>query len=76
MARGQKHDRPRKRGNECAGDIDSRTTSCCKVTEGRARDRRARDTKYEVQHDVLAFTLEDPEGYVTDRQSEEDEDND
>jgi len=76
VARRQKHDRPRKRSDECAGDVDSRSTSRCKVTEGRARDRGADDTKCEIQYDILTGTLEDPESYVAGRQSEKDEDND
>ena len=76
MARGQKHNRPRERSNERAGDIDSRSASGCKVTEGRARDRGAGGAQCKVQHDVLASALEDAEGYVTGCKSEKDEDND
>lgn len=76
MARAQKHKRPRERNNECARDIDSRSSSRCKVVEDRARDRGANDSQSEVQQDTPARTPEDPEGRVTGRESEKDEDND
>jgi hypothetical protein len=75
VARSQKHNRPRKRSNECARDVDARSRSRRKVIECPSCDRGADNTKCEIQHDVLAFTLEDPEGYVTGRESEKNENN-
>ena len=76
VTRAQKHNGPGERSNECARDVDSHSSSHCKVVEDRARDRGANDSQSEVQHHALAGTLEEPVGYVAGDQSEEDKDND
>jgi hypothetical protein len=76
LTRGQNHYCPGEGSNECARDIDSRSSSHCKVAEDRTRDHGADDTQSEVQYHALAGTLKEPAGYVAGAKTEQDEDND
>jgi hypothetical protein len=75
VTRAQKHNGPGERSNECARDIDSRSSSRGKVVEDRTRNHGADDTQSEVQHDTFACTLKEPEDYVACDKSEKNTDN-